>query len=321
MLPKAVMIHEVGPREGMQIEKGPIATADKVRLIDMLSDCGLPSIEVTSFVSSQWVPQMSDAEDVVRQMKAQPGTRYTAVYLNSKGLLRALATKKLKLEGWMIVSASEAFARKNTNRSSLQMLEEARRQVDLLIAHEVPVELVVVMASFGCNYSGDVESATVIEAIESALAIAAERGKNPRELMLADSMGWVTPALTERLVGEVRSRWPDKKIRLHLHDTRGLALASAWVALQSGVASFETSVGGLGGCPFGNFSGASGNMVTEDFVHMCHEAGIETGIDLDALLEASRFAESIVKHPLPGKVVRGNPLQSYRSAASVYRIP
>lgn len=313
MLPRFVNVCEVGPREGMQIEKSPIWTDDKVRLIDLLSECNFPAIEVTSFVSPAWVPQMADAEEVVRRMNTRAGTKYTATYLNSKGLLRALATRKLSLEGWLLGSASEAFAQKNTNKSIEQMFDEAGKQVDLLIEHGMPVNVVAVMASFGCNYSGDVEPARVIYAIERVLQIAEERGKDPGDLMLADSMGWVTPQRTERLIGEVRSRWPDKRIRLHLHDTRGLALASAWEALRSGVAHFETSVGGLGGCPFGNFSGASGNMVTEDFVHMCHESGIETGIDLDRLVEASRFAERIVGHPLPGKLVAGKALHTYRN--------
>lgn len=297
----------------MQIEKGPVATMDKVRLVDMLSDCRVPSIEVTSFVSPRWVPQMADAEDIVQNIRTRPGVRYTAVYLNLQGLRRALAHEKLALEGWMLVSASDAFARKNTNRSAEELAVESGRQVNLLLSHGLAAEMVVVMAAFGCNYEGDVPVGRVVQAIGRALDIAAEQGQIPGEVMLADSMGWVTPGQTARLLGEVRSRWPEKRIRLHLHDTRGLALASAWVALQNGVRDFETSIGGLGGCPFGNFSGASGNMVTEDFVHLCHESGFETGIDLDGLVEAACFAESIVGHTLPGKIIRGKGLHTYRS--------
>ncbi len=170
------------------------------------------------------------------------------------------------------------------------------------------------MASFGCNYSGDVAPEKVTYAIERALEIAANRGEAPRSVMLADSMGWVTPSGMQLLLDAIRKRWDFLDIRLHLHDTRGLAIASAWTALEAGVSDFETSVGGLGGCPFGNFAGASGNMVTEDFVHMCHEAGITTGIDMPRLLEASRYAEEIVGHPLPGKLLRGKAFSAYRSA-------
>jgi hydroxymethylglutaryl-CoA lyase len=311
-LPRFVHVCEVGPREGMQIEKGPIATADKIELVDRLSACHFPQIEVTSFVSAQWVPQMADADEVVARMRRDPSTRYTAVYLNAKGLQRALATERLNVEGWMLTSASETFALKNTNKTLAQMDEEAARQVDLLLANDLAPEMVVVMASFGCNYQGDVAAADVVRAIERTLAVAREKGQEPGDLMLADSMGWVTPATTERLVGTVRERWPDKRVRLHLHDTRGLALASALTAMHLGVDHFESSVGGLGGCPFGNYQGAAGNMVTEDFVHLCHESGVETGIDLDRLIDAAQFAERIVGHALPGKVMHGGSLRSYR---------
>lgn len=313
-LPSFVHVCEVGPREGMQIEKGPIDTDSKVELVDMLSICNIPQIEVTSFVSPQWVPQMVDAEQVVQRMHRNPSTRYTAAYLNAKGLQRAIATGKLDIEGWMLCSASETFAMKNTNKTFTQMDEEAARQVDLLVNHGMSVDLIVVMAAFGCNYQGAVSASDVIAAVERTLRIADEKGQRPTDIMLADSMGWVTPAMTERLVGAVRDRWPDKRIRLHLHDTRGLALVSAMAAMRMGVDHFESSVGGLGGCPFGNYKGASGNMVTEDFVHLCHEAGVATGIDLDGLIEASRFAEQIVGHSLPGKVLHGGSLPAYRSA-------
>ncbi len=314
MLPSHVTVREVGPREGMQIEKGPITTESKIRLIDMLSDCGFPAIEVASFVSKSWVPQMADAEEIVGKMARREGTRYTGIYMNHHGLARALATERLDLEGWMLVSASEAFARKNTNKSIEEMFAEADKQLELLSSHGLRTELIVVMASFGCNYSGDVAPEKVTYAIERALEIAANRGEAPRSVMLADSMGWVTPSGMQLLLDAIRKRWDFLDIRLHLHDTRGLAIASAWTALEAGVSDFETSVGGLGGCPFGNFAGASGNMVTEDFVHMCHEAGITTGIDMPRLLEASRYAEEIVGHPLPGKLLRGKAFSAYRSA-------
>lgn len=278
----------------------------------MLSACNIPQIEVTSFVSQQWVPQMADADDVVAKIIKNPWTRYTGIYLNAKGLQRAIATKKLDIEGWMLCSASDTFALKNTNKTRAQMDDEAGRQVDVLLENNLSPDLIVVMASFGCNYQGDVSPSDVISAIERMLQIAAERNQEPDDIVLADSMGWVTPGATERLVGAVKNRWPEKRIRLHLHDTRGLAIASAVAAMHMGVDYFESSVGGLGGCPFGNYKGAAGNMVTEDFVHLCHESGTATGIDLDLLMDASKFAEKIVGHPLPGKVLQGGSLHSYR---------
>jgi hydroxymethylglutaryl-CoA lyase len=314
-LPSFVHICEVGPREGMQFERGPISTQDKIRLIDKLSACGLREIEVTSFVSPKWVPQMADADEIVNGITPSAGTRYTAVYLNAHGLRRALALSVLQVEGWLMLSASELFAIKNTNRDTQQMEQEAHRQMDLLIESDVSLDAIIVMAAFGCNYTGDVSTEKVMSTIARGMDIAAQHGRKPAMVTLADSMGWVTPLAAERLIGSVRSRWPEISIRLHLHDTRGLAIASAFAAMRLGVSHFESSVGGLGGCPFGNYKGAAGNMVTEDFVHLCHESGVETGIDLDRLIDAAEFAQQIVGHALPGKILSGGGLHTYRQSA------
>lgn len=312
MLPKSITLHELGPREGMQIEQNPVSTADKVRLIDRLSECNFAEIEVTSFVSPKWVPQMADAEQVVAGFTPREGTHYTGIYLNAQGLARAVKTGKLHVEGVLSVTASEAFSRKNTNRSIEETLAETESRIDMLTAMNVPTREISVMAAFGCNYEGQVDPAHVVRLVGRLQAIAQEHGLGIDLIQLADTMGWANPLSVRRLVGAVQDRWPGTRINLHLHDTRGMAMANAMAALEMGVDDFDSAVGGLGGCPYAGFKGAAGNIATEDLVHLCHEMGVETGVDLPLLLDVAREAESIVGHPLPGKVMRGGALQSRR---------
>ena len=312
-LPQRAIIHELGPREGMQIEQNPVSTDAKIRLVDLLSDCGFPEIEVTSFVSPKWVPQMADAEQVVAGFTPRAGTRYTAIYLNAQGIARAQATGRLHMEGVLSVTASEAFSKKNTNRTIAETFTETEKRIAVLNEYHIPIDQISVMAAFGCNYEGDVAADHVVRLIARLLELAAAHGLAISLIQLADTMGWGTPASIGRLVGMVQDRWPDIPINLHLHDTRGLGLLNAYTALHMGVSDFDAAVGGLGGCPYAGFKGAAGNIATEDLVHLCHEAGIATGIDLDRLLEVARAAEEIVGHPLPGKVMRGGALHGHRT--------
>ena len=315
-LPRRIDIHEVGPREGMQIEKNPVATAEKIRLIDMLSECGFPEIEVTSFVSPKWVPQMADAEQVVEGIRTRPGTVYTGIYLNSQGMVRALKTGKLTVLGKLSVTASETFSRRNTNRTIQETLAEAIERIEAAREWQVPITEIGVMAAFGCNYEGDIDPAKIVNLVGRLLATAREHELPVQLIQLADTMGWANPNSIRRLVGMVRDRWPDYRINLHLHDTRGLGLANAIAAMEMGVDDFDAAVAGLGGCPYAGFKDAPGNIATEDLVHLCAEMGVETGIDLDRVVEIAREAEAIVGHPLPGKVMRGGHLASYRRKAS-----
>jgi hydroxymethylglutaryl-CoA lyase len=314
-LPKKIAIHEVGPREGIQIEKNPVATSEKVRLVDLLSECNFPEIEVTSFVSPKWVPQMADAEEVVKGITTHPGTLYTGIYLNSQGMVRAMKTNKLTVLGKLSITASETFSKKNTNRTLEETLEEAQERIDSARELKVPITEIGVMSAFGCNYQGTIEPALVMSLIERLLHISREHELPVGLIQLADTMGWATPMSVRRLVGMVQDRWPEYKINLHLHDTRGLGLANAFAALEMGVDDFDSAVAGLGGCPYAGFKDAAGNIATEDLVHMCHEIGVETGVDLDRLVEVAREAERIVAHPLPGKVLRGGALSGYRKSA------
>ncbi|NML47597.1 hydroxymethylglutaryl-CoA lyase [Ramlibacter sp. G-1-2-2] len=310
-IPKKVHIREEGPREGFQIEPGPISTADKIALIDALSDTGVDHIQTVSFVNPKAVPGWADADAVVRGMKKKDGVEYTALWFNEQGLQRALAHQdKLHVTGALIGSASDVFCRKNLNRSIAEHTEVMRKQAASLVANAVPIRRVGVMAAFGCNYSGEVSVQQALEAAETGMSIAREAGARIEEITLADSMGWCTPARTERLVGAFRERWPEVELILHLHDTRGMGVASAHAALRMGVTSFDSTVAGLGGCPFAGRPGATGNIASEELVLLCHEMGIETGVDLEALIEVGRMAERLVGHPLPSTLLRSGSYQT-----------
>jgi hydroxymethylglutaryl-CoA lyase len=316
-LPKSIEIHEEGPREGFQIEAGPIATARKIELIDALGETGLRAIQMVSFVSPKRVPGWADADAVVAGFHPRAGIDYTGIWLNEQGLERALAHRaRLTLQGGISLTASEAFLRRNQNRDFAANIRSQHIQLETFRRHAIPVDSVFIMAAFGCNFEGDIPPARVLGLIEQALSIATEHGLALARLSLGDTMAWATPASVKRLVGLVRERWPKLRITLHLHDTRGLGIANAYAGLEMGVDSFDSAVAGLGGCPFAGHAGAAGNVCTEDLVFLCEEMGIATGIDLDRLIAVARLAEDIVGHPLPGSVMRGGSLRGYRGLPS-----
>ena len=311
-LPKHVDIREEGPREGFQIEPGPIPTERKIELIDALSETGLKMIQVASFVHPKRVPGWADAEAVVAGIRKKPGVQYHGLWLNEKGIERALAAASLHMVGSVSTTASETFMRKNTNRGFAENREVQRNQIRIYKAHDIPVVRASIMAALGCNFEGEVPPARVVSQLAEILEVAEEEGCSVEMLSLADTMGWATPLSVQRLVGAVRERWPDKRICLHLHDTRGMGIANAYAGMELGVDLFDSSVAGLGGCPIAALKGAAGNVCTEDLVFLCQEMGIETGIDLDRLLETARLAEDIVGHPLPGSVMHGGSLTAFR---------
>ena len=312
-LPKHVDIHEEGPREGFQIEPGPISTADKIRLIEALAETGLHHVQACSFVNPRIVPGWADAEAVVEGFNAKPGIHYTGLYFNGNGMDRALAFKdKLTITGSISLTASVGFTKKNLNRTPEENLAAMRRQTELHLSRGIPVNRLGVMAAFGCNYQGDISPATVISTLEDGMKIAAETGAEIDVFSLADTMGWGAPHRMEKVIGEVRNRWPDMKIALHLHDTRGLAVANAHAALKMGVSQFDSTVGGLGGCPFAGQPKAAGNICTEELVLLCEEMGIDTGVDLDQLIEVGRMAEDIVGHQLPSELIHAGSLDAFR---------
>ncbi|MBR1213307.1 hydroxymethylglutaryl-CoA lyase [Bradyrhizobium sp. JYMT SZCCT0180] len=316
-LPNSVVISEEGPREGFQIEPGPIATADKIAVIDALSSCGLRRIQIASFVNAKHVPGWADAEAVVDGFTARQGVEYSALWFNEGGLRRALAfSGKLTLAGFISLSASEAFAVRNLNRDRAGQLEAMRKYVRVHQEAGVPIAKIIVMAAFGCNFAGDVSPAAVVETVADGLAVAREFGVEVRDVALADSMGWATPRRVAAAVGAVRDRWPDLQIALHLHDTRGQGIACAYEGLRLGVTAFDAAVAGLGGCPFAGQPGAPGNIATEELALLCDEMGIATGLNIEALIEAGRLAERIVGHRLPSAALRSGTLAAFRERAA-----
>ena len=309
--PQHIHLHEEGPREGFQIEPLPIATADKVRFIEALADTGLSDVQAVSFVNPKRVPGMSDAEAVAHAITRRAGVRYTATWLNLRGLERALQTP-LDVHGSLQISASDSFSQRNTGKDTAQTLQEQRLVLDFCRARGMPIKSAIVMTAFGCNLEGAIAPARVVERVEQLQALLAKYDMPLPYLRLADTVGWANPNGVAAVVGAVRERWPDLTLGLHLHDTRGTAMANALMGLSMGVNHFDSSCAGLGGCPFAGHQGAAGNICTEDLVFMCEEMGIATGVDLDALIACAHMAEDIVGHPLPGKVMRGGSLSRFR---------
>jgi hydroxymethylglutaryl-CoA lyase len=314
-LPSAITIREVGPREGFQFEKGPIPTDRKVELVDALSGTGLRHIQVTSFVSPKWVPQMADADAITAKFWKAPGVEYDALFLNDRGLERALASGVYTFIGHLTMVASDVFAKKNTNKTIDELIAAIPSRIALYKQHGITTRAVGVQAAFGCNYQGDVPLSDVLRVVGAAIDVAAEHDERIEEIRLSDTMGWANPLQMKRTISAVQDRWPDVSISLHLHDTRATAMANAMAGLELGVTSFDSSVGGLGGCPFASHKGSAGNIVTEDLAFMCEEMGVETGVDLEKLIECAALAEDVVGHPLPSKLLRGGSLNTIRQAA------
>jgi hydroxymethylglutaryl-CoA lyase len=311
-LPKSIHIYEQGPREGFQFERGLIPTLRKIELVDALGRTGLEHIQVCSFVPAKNVPGMADADDVARGFTAYPGVKYEALALNEKGLERALSHGRFDMTGTISQTASEAFLARNQKRTFAQNYEAQHRMIEMYQAHGVPVDKGSIMAAFGCNFEGDISVERVLDVCKGIFDLAAEHGLAIKVLNLSDTMAWATPESLKRVVGAVRNAYPEQRLSLHLHDTRGMAVALAYAGLQMGVDMYDACVAGLGGCPFAAHKGAAGNICTEDLVFMCEEMGIDTGVDLDRMIEAARLAEEIVAHELPGCVMKGGTLSNLR---------
>ena len=294
-LPAAVSLREVGPRDGLQNE-APVPTEAKVRLLDALSATGVRRIEAVSFVHPKAIPQMADAAEVWQRAVRAPGVRYSALVPNSRGAQRALAAGFTEIE--VVVSASDAHNRSNVNRSTAESLDDIAALIELLHGAGATAE-VIVATSFGCPYEGDTDPARVAAIVDRVVRDGADR------VAFGDTTGMATPRRVRDLLGLVRDRHPDTGMLLHFHNTRGTGLANVLTALELGITEFDASVGGLGGCPYA--PGASGNVATEEVVHMLHDMGIETGVDLEALLSAAALAEEIVDRELPSGVLRAGP--------------
>jgi hydroxymethylglutaryl-CoA lyase len=292
-LPARVTVVEVGPRDGLQNESARVSTADKIAFIDLLSAAGFSIVEVTAFVRPAWVPQMADAADVFSGIARRHGVRYSALVPNLTGLERAHAAGVT--DASVFAAASETFSQKNINQSIAQSLDTYRAVCTHAKALGVRVRGYVSTA-FGCPFEGPVPPARVAD-VSAALV---EMGVY--EVAVSDTIGVAHPGQVPRVLEAVAARVPLRQIALHFHDTRGTALANVLTALEHGVATFDSSAGGLGGCPYA--PGATGNLATEDLIYMLDGLAIETGIDLNAVVEASAFIESRVGRPLPSRYYR-----------------
>lgn len=301
-LPRSVTIQEEGPREGFQSEAA-VSLPDKLRLIEALAETGLKQINCVSFVDPRRVPQMADADDVARRLRRRNDVRYTGIWLNARGFERAL-TSGLDLDANVVISVSDTFSRKNNGCGKDELIRAQGLMIERYHAVGLPLEAAHVFTAFGCHYEGAISPENCVDTLKELLLVCADHDAIPRTVYLCDTTGSANPRQIQRVLGLARSRWPDQEFALHLHDTRGTGIANALAGLEMGVARFDASVGGMGGCPFAGNSGAAGNICTEDLANMCEEMGIATGIDLPALSDCARMAESIVGHALPGKLMR-----------------
>ncbi|WP_035812856.1 hydroxymethylglutaryl-CoA lyase [Jiangella gansuensis] len=293
--PQRVSVREVGPRDGLQNED-PISTAGKVELIDALTRTGVRRIEAVSFVHPKAIPQMADADDVWSRVRRDPRVRYSALVPNLRGAQRALAAGFTELE--VVVSASDTHNRKNINRSTEESLDNLPELAGMVHDGGGTLQLIVSTA-WGCPYEGDVPVERVLWAVGRGVAAGVD------SLAYGDTTGMATPPRVTRLVEATRSAHPDLPLGLHFHNTRGTGLANVYAALQLGVDDFDASVGGLGGCPYA--PGASGNIATEELVYMLEDMGIDTGVDLTALLGVAGLAERLVGRKLDSQLLRAGP--------------
>jgi hydroxymethylglutaryl-CoA lyase len=292
-LPERVSVYEMSPRDGLQNESAQVATHAKVRLIEALVDAGIRRIEVGSFVAPKWVPQMADADEVCRMIERRPGVTYAGLCPNARGLERALAAKVDEIA--VFVSASETHNSKNVNKTTAETLRAFEPVIGPAVERGLKVRGYV-STMWGCPYEGDVDPRRGLALAKRLLA------EGCYQVSLGDTIGVGTPLQTQKILELFMAELPVEQIALHLHDTRGTALANVLVGLQAGVTTFDASVAGLGGCPYA--PGAAGNLATEDLVYTLHGMGIETGIDLEKLWQAGQVAEAIVGRELPGKVHR-----------------
>ena len=303
-----VTVTEVGTRDGFQAEREFISTEDKAAVIEALFAAGVRSIEATSFVSPRAVPQLADAADLLARLQRPAGARVAALVPNARGAERAAAAGVDMMV--CFVSASESHCQANLNKGVARALDDFREFAPIAAGFGVPVRGAVAVA-FGCPFEGEVAPAALLRVIE------AYHAHGVRHVTLGDTTGMATPPVVERAVEAIRGRFPDVELALHFHNTRGVGLACVMAGLALGVREFESSIGGLGGCPFA--PGATGNICTEDLVYLLHECDYETGISLERLCAVALQVEALLGRPLPGQVMRAGPRLRARALDEVRR--
>jgi len=295
VFPKNVTVYEVGPRDGLQNETNLVSTDDKITFIHALAATGLQRIEITSFVSPKWIPQLADASDVAQNVQKHQDVRMSALVPNRRGLENAIAAGVKDVA--VFLSASETHNKRNVNKS----INETLQAFNDVVAPAIDAGLAVrayISTVFGCPYEGDVDPARVLSLCDTLLAMGVY------EISLGDTVGVANPLQVQDLLGLLCQTIHPDLLAVHFHDTQGTALANCVAALASGIHIIDASVGGLGGCPYA--PGASGNLATEDLVAMLHSMNIETGINLDALVQCSRMAARFVGHELPSKYLKAH---------------
>ena len=303
-----VLVTEVGTRDGFQSEKEFIPTEVKAELINELIDAGVKSFEATSFVSPRAVPQMADAAEVMALIRRKAGVRLTALVPNARGAERAAAAHVDMMA--CFVSASETHTRANLNKTIDAALADYAQMAPIAKQYGIAIRGAIATA-FGCPFEGDVPVESVLKITEAYLKGGATH------ITLDDTTGKATPPIVGRLTKAVQQRFPEAIIALHFHNTRGIGLANVMAGLDLGIREYESSFGGLGGCPFA--PGATGNICTEDLVFLLHECGYETGIDLDALAAVARRVQDVMQRPVPGQYMRSGPRLKLSTLASIQR--
>ncbi len=291
--PKKSIITEVGARDGLQNEKEILSTDAKVKFIDQLTEAGFAQIEVGSFVSPKWVPQMADTAEIYSRIQKKPGVRYITLVPNQKGMEGALASQVDSIA--LFTAASESFTKKNINKTIDESIKEIREVIKTAKANKMWVRGYI-STCFGCPYEGKIDPQKVIEVAEKLLELDID------ELSIGDTIGVAVPTQVENLISLLSKKIPLEKMALHFHDTRGTALANVLKGLETGISKFDSSAGGLGGCPYA--PGAAGNLASEDLVYMLNEMNIQTGIDLEKLVNGSKEIATHLKRILPGRYLQ-----------------
>ena len=312
-LPHTVCIREVGPREGVQILAKVTPIEQRLKLIEALAHADVRQIEVAAFVRVDKVPQMADAEALVAALPQSSSVEYSALYLNTKGFERAERTGRLCNKGWLYSSPSNTFLQANNNTTIEQSIASVPEWIRAFKAHGKRVHGLMISTAFGCELEGPVAPSAVQALAHRFVAACAAHGEQLAELSLADTVGRGTPNSIRECIALLRPL--GIPISLHLHDTWGLGLSNVYAALLEGVSIFESSIAGMGGCPF--TPGAAGNVATEDIVYLCHSLGIETGIDFERLCDAAELAELVVGAPLPGRVYRARSAERAQRAVKI----